>query len=313
MKVSIVMNAIPRYTCRHWLDDLRFMAEQNFHSRTLPFTDRTPLPANINIMRNQRGGAINTQKLELKAACLGIDRLAWIFGADAEYIGLTLKNEEQEAAYWASDQGCFNPVLLLANIKGRKPEPLDAQYAYFIDQFTEASVTRCAASVNQELTDAGESGGESAQERRSRMVRNILYALEDYDSDLSRGDIHRKNIENIRENSGRGTSGFIKARSSYQSLTRHLSPAGKTVFNHIRTYTERQETAGEYFPGGNPGPPETLYTAFQSFLENPSSFSKIWFDAGSFIHGLMTNQFGEELSSPMKRGMYNRKEAVHDR
>ncbi|MDR1105784.1 MAG: hypothetical protein LBL44_05450 [Treponema sp.] len=313
MKVSTVINAIPLYNYHHWLDDLRTLAEQSCQSQTLPFAVQTPPPANINIMRNQGGGAINTQKLELQAACLGIDRLAWIFGADAEYIGLTLKNSEPEPAYPASGQGSFNPVLLLAKIKGRKPEPLDAQYAYFIDQFTETSVTRCAASFNQELSNSKESGDETVRERRSRMARNILYALEDYDSGLSRRDIKEQALKNIRKNSAKGTPGFIKARSSYQALTGNLNPAGKTVFNRIRTYTEKQETGADSFTGSNPGPLKTAYAAFQSFLENPSAFSKVWFDAGSFTRGLMASQFKRKPASTVKAGMYNRKEADHDR
>jgi hypothetical protein len=304
---------MPRYTYHHWFDDLQSMAEQAFHSRTLPFAFHTPPPANSNIMRNQPGGGINTQKLELQAACLGIDRLAWIFGADAEYFGLTLKSNEPETEYLASDQGSFNPVLLLAKIKGRKPEPLDAQYAYFIDQFTEASVARCTASFTQDLTGGAKDGDASVQVWRSRMVRNVLYALEDYDSGLSRRDTQARNLKNIRENSRQGTSGFIKARTAYQSHTRNLSPAGGTLFNGIRTYIEKQETAAENSSAGNPCPSETVYAAFQSFLENPSLFSKVWFDAVSFTRGLMTNHFEMEIDSSVKTGLYSRKEADHDR
>jgi hypothetical protein len=312
MKVSTVMNAMPRYTYHHWLEDLRSLAEQSCQSRTLPFALPAPPPSNINIMRNRRSGGINTQKLELQAACLGIDRLAWLFGADAEYIGLTLKNNEPETAYLDSGQGSFNPVLLLAKIRGRKPEPLDAQYAYFIDQFTESSVTRFAASFNQELDKSKESGGESVQERRSRMARNILYALEEYDSGLSRRDGKAQALKNIRENSKQGTAGFTKARSSYQSHTRNLNPAGKTVFNRIRAYTEKQETGADTFTGGDPGLREPVYAAFRSFLENPAFFSKVWFDAVSFTRGLVTNQFEPERFSPMKGETRNRKEADHD-
>jgi hypothetical protein len=313
MKVSTVMNAIPRYTPHHWLEDLRSLAEQCCQSHALPFAGGPPLPENVNVVRNTPGGCINTQKLELQAACLGMDRLAWIFGADAEYIGLTLKNNEQETAFPASGQGNYDPVLLLANIRRRKAEPLDAQYAYFIDQFTEAGVTRLAASFNQEVTGEMESGDEAVQKRRSFMARRILYSLQDYDSGISRGDTRLRNLKHIRENSGPGTPGFMKARNVYRSHTKNLGPDGKTIFNRIRAYAEKQETAAKLLTGDNPGIPETVYAAFQSLLENPSSLSKTWFDAHSFVRGLAANQFGPEPQSAIKAGTYPRKETNHDR
>ncbi|MDR0601514.1 MAG: hypothetical protein LBG42_03965 [Treponema sp.] len=313
MKVSTVMNVMPRYTGHHWLEDLRVLAEQCYQSHTIPFAGELPLPENSNITRNIPGGGINTQKLELQAACLGMERLAWIFGADAEYIGLTLKNNEPETEYLVSGQGSFYPVLLLANIKGRKPEPLDAQYAYFIDQFTETSITRCATAFNQELTDGKENSGESVLKRRSFIARHILYSLQEYDSGLSSKDMQGQNMKHIRENSEPGTSGFIKARSAYQSRTKHLSPAGKTIFNRIRTYLEKQKTAGKYFSGDNSGSPEAVYSAFQSLWENPSSLSKIWFDAHAFTRSLTASQFGPEPLSAIKAGIQHRKEADHDR
>jgi hypothetical protein len=314
MKVSTVMNAIPRYTHHHWLADLRAVAEQSFQSQTLPFDGQTPFPANVNLVRNKPGGDINTQKIELQAACLGMERLAWIFGADAEYIGLTLKSSEPEAPYFTPGGDGFTPVLLLANIKGRKSEGLDAQYAYFIDQFTGASITRCAAYANQEVTGAGESGGDtSIQKRRSRMVLTILFSLQDYDTGCSHRDMQVQNVKNIRENTRPGTAGFAKARNTYQSQTKQLSPAKKTIFNHIRTYIEKQKTAGEGFSGNHTGPREAVYSAFRSLLETPSGLSKIWFDAAAFTRGLISPQFGPELLSGVKELPHNRKETNHDR
>jgi hypothetical protein len=308
MKVSTVMNAIPRYTHHHWVEDLRFLAEQSLQLRTLPFAGQMPLPENINIVRNKPEGAINTQKLELKAACLGIERLTWLFGADAEFIGLTLRSNEPETAYLVSDKSDCNPVLLLAKIRGRKSEPLDAQYAYFIEEFTGESIIHCAKYLNQELT-----GNESIQDRHSRVIRNILYSLQDYDSGISHNAIHIQNLKNIRNNSKPGTAGFVKARSAYQSYAKALTPAGKTIFNSIRTYIEKQKTAGNSSSGNHSSLREAVYAAFPSLLENPASLSKIWFDAGLLTHGLSAPQFNPEPDSSIREAIYHRKEADHDR
>jgi hypothetical protein len=145
------------------------------------------------------------------------------------------------------------------------------------------------------------------------MARNILYALEEYDSGLSQRDSKAQALKNIRENSRQGTAGFTKARSSYQSHTKNLTPAGKTVFNRIRAYTEKQETGMGSLSGGNPGLREPVYAAFRSLLENPAYFSKVWFDAYSFTRSLMTNPFDPGLFSPLKGKIRYLKEKNHDR
>jgi hypothetical protein len=314
MKVSTVLNAIPRYTHHQWLSELRSLAEQSGQSHRLPFAGSPPPPANINIVRNRTAGEINTQKLELKAACLGIDRLAWIFGADAEFTGLTLKTAEQEQGYFPPVQDGFDPVLLLAHITGRKSDTLDAQYAYFIDQFTGDSINRCAAYANEESPGNQAGGGdEPVQERRSLIMRNILYALQEYDSGRSQKTIQTRNIKHIRENSTRGSDGFIQAKTAWQSCTRNLPPEGKTVFNSIRSYVEKQRTGGESFSGAHHVPEETMYAAFQPLLDQPAALSKIWFDAGRFTRGLTAPHFEMELVTTAKERSPGRKEAYHDR
>jgi hypothetical protein len=313
MKVSTVMNALPRYTCRHWLEDLRTGAEMSFQAQALPFDGRTPLPANTNLIRNRSGGAINTQKIELHAACLGMKRTAWLCGADAEYIGLALKNGGAEKPRYAPGDGGYNPVLVLAKIRGRKADPLDGHYAYFIDQFTEASMNRCAAYAGQEADGLQEGGGgEPVRERRSRMARAVLCSLQDYDSGLSRRDSQARKRANIRENSKSGTAGFSGARNAYQAFIKTLTPTGKTIFNRIRTMLEKQETAGE---GGAEKPAanrEVVYAAFHSLLEHPRTLSKIWFDAAAFTRGLTSPRFEPEAASLMQAAA-RLKEAGNDR
>ncbi|MDR1074367.1 MAG: hypothetical protein LBL45_11985, partial [Treponema sp.] len=243
MKVSTVMNALPRYAPRHWLEDLRSLAELNSRAQTLPFAGQTPPPANVNLVRNQPAGDINTQKIELQAACGGKKRLAWIFGADAELLELTLKSDENEAAWLAPDRNPCNPVLLLANIRGRQSEPLDAQYAYFIDEFTEESIVHCARLVSGAITGDQDRGGDPVQERRRPLALRIFYALQEYDGGLSRKAAHAQSIANIRENSKPGTDGFAKARNAYLSCTQPLTTAEKLIFNSVRLYIEQQETA----------------------------------------------------------------------
>jgi hypothetical protein len=314
MNVSAVMNALPRYTHRHWLEDLRLGAEAGFQARTLPFDGSPPLPGNIGLARNKPAGAINTQKLALQAACTGAERTAWIFGADAECIGLTLKHMKPEEPCHADDEGGCDPVLVLANIRGRQSNPLEGHYAYFIDQFTDASINRCASYARWDAAGIPEDGtGEGARQLRSRIAGAFLFSLQDYDSGLSRRTIQTRGRGNIRENSRQGTPGFIRAKNAYRLHTANMSPAKKILFNRIRAWRERQETAGEACSVTPAVPRESVYTAFQSLLEHPSAFSKLWFEADAFTRGLISPQFEPEAVSGREEGIRPRKEADHDR
>lgn len=303
MKVSMVMNAIPRFTPEQWLDDLRSLAELNCQALSLPFINNQPMPQDINIVRNCPGGAINAQKLELKAAYLGLDRLTWLFGADAEFIGLELKDAEkpiQPDEYTSHGRFDPDPVLLLAMIRERKSSPLDAQNAYFIDQFTEQSLNRCCALVNQEYrgTPSPDDAG-YIPARRGLMVKNILFSLQNYDTGHADTNIHLAKRNAIKDNSRSGSAGFIPARNAYQSYTKNYGNSEKLLFNVIRAYTEIQETATPEQAAHTTETRATVHLACQSLLGNIRRFSKVWLESRMFTRRLASQGFTRELSAPL--------------
>ncbi|MDR2019141.1 MAG: hypothetical protein LBQ14_00055, partial [Treponema sp.] len=91
MKASVVMKALKPYSPAQWLAELQTLLETSCRNRTLPYARELPLPHNTDIVRNHHCDDINTQKIELKAAAIGVTRTAWIFGADAEFLGLRLR------------------------------------------------------------------------------------------------------------------------------------------------------------------------------------------------------------------------------
>jgi hypothetical protein len=305
------MDAIPRYTPQHWLDDLQHLAKQAYESHSLPFINTVYYPANINIVRNNQGGDINSQKLELKAACLGLDRLTWIFGADAEFMGLRLKtSEKMNNAGLFPDTYAADPVLLLALVSGRKSDCLDAQYAYFIDQFTGNSINHCCGYINKGFET--DNGNAAITKQRSIIARNILFSLQKYDNGLIDKDIQLQNYNNIKENSSEGSPGFIHARASYKAYTRNYTQYEKNGFNSIREYLGRQNTAKGTVPGNKANHGERVYLTFKPLIENITSLSKVWFYSSLFNRVLMSNQFNY---GPIenKEHFHNRKEANHDR
>jgi hypothetical protein len=85
------MKSLKPYSPAHWLSELQSLLETSCRNRTMPYARETPLPHNTDIVRNIHCNDINTQQIELKAASTGIERTAWIFGADAEFLGLMLR------------------------------------------------------------------------------------------------------------------------------------------------------------------------------------------------------------------------------
>jgi hypothetical protein len=99
MNVSTVMKALKPYTPAQWLTEFQSLLETSCRNRTLPYACEAPLPHNTDVVRNTHCNDINTQMIELKAASTGIGRTAWVFGADAEFLGLQLRKPEENGPF----------------------------------------------------------------------------------------------------------------------------------------------------------------------------------------------------------------------
>ncbi|MDR3342360.1 MAG: hypothetical protein LBT14_06150 [Treponema sp.] len=139
MNVSVVMKSLKPYSPALWLAELQTLLETSCQNRTLPYARETPLPHNTDVIRNIQCNDINTQTIELKAASIGIERTAWIFGADAEFLGLALREPEENGPFDP------DPLLWFARIASRPETPVEAQTVYLIDQCTGESLNRLAS------------------------------------------------------------------------------------------------------------------------------------------------------------------------
>jgi hypothetical protein len=270
------MKAIPLYTAGHWLADFQALAAEHCQSGTLPFTRNPPLPENTDIIRHWPLRDANAITLEFQAASLGIDRLAWIFGADAEFLGLELPH------HTAGD-----PVLIFARIQNREGSPLDAQYAYFIDQFSEASVNRMAAASHKEAAKNREADDTAViTGRRSLLAAQALLGLQNYDSGMFDLEQQQNSENQIRENTQEGTAKFTKAKKEYTRLTKDFSSAEKELFTALEQYAAAQETGRPVMGTGFSAHKERITRSCQALLPRVKSLASLFGNARLFVRRL---------------------------
>jgi len=290
MKASTVLKAIPRYTPRHWLNDLQSLLETAVQSQSLYFAQSPPLPEDVDVVRNIHSNDINTQKIELKAASLSLDRLTWMYGADAEFLGLELKANVQSdpgiGNVYSTEYGA-DPVLRFVHIKGRNNSPIDAQYVYFIDQFTEKSLNRLGIYAGiSSIGSQSEGGDESIQRYRTLLAQNVLASLQNYDSGIFDREPLKQKRETILRNTKEGTPGFVTAKNAYRDCTRTITDTEKLLFNTIHKYTVAQG-AGQPLMGINESHHITkAYTACRLLLKSIRSFARTAFHAQLFSYRL---------------------------
>lgn len=66
--------------------------EENIAAGIVPFANDNPLPQDMNIVTGKHLSDVNRLQLQLKASQIGATSLKWIYGADAAFFGLHLKD-----------------------------------------------------------------------------------------------------------------------------------------------------------------------------------------------------------------------------
>jgi hypothetical protein len=281
MKVSTVMKAIPPYTGQHWLEELRELTEIACKTDSSPYTSKKPYPYDTEAIRNFHSNDINTQKINMKAAVIGVNRLVWLFGADAEFLGLRL-------AYNVPDQNDefsrYNPdpVLFFTRIADREPNHIDAQYVYFLGQFNEASIFNLYSQAKSET------GAENTPERRRVLLaRKIFSAIQNYDLV---SETQQKYAKAVKENSDKNLPGFARAKSSYDKFTSRLTHTEKVLFNTIKNHRISQITGIPHQKRNVSKNTQAINRASMSLPGDIQSFSKIALDAQLFAEQLAVSE-----------------------
>jgi hypothetical protein len=281
MKVSVVMKSLKPYSASQWLAELQTLFETSCRSRTIPYARELPLPHNTDIVRNIHCNDINTQKIELKAASIGIERTAWVFGADAEFLGLRLREPETN--------GLFDPdpLLWFAHITSRPQNPVEAQTVYLVDQFSGESLNRLASYAYESSMEHHEAGDdEEIHKHRRLMAQNILFALHQYDSGLSDTELHRLRRQAANDNTTPGTAGFQVMQKYYTASSAGMNKTHKQLFNTILNYRSVQNTGKRIIDWNNGRHPERLYDSMREFIANIRKTARALFNAQMTAHVL---------------------------
>ncbi|MDR2742360.1 MAG: hypothetical protein LBB98_09440 [Treponema sp.] len=274
MKASIVMKALKPYSPALWLAELQTLLETSCRKGAMPYARELPLPHNTDVVRNIHCNDINTQKIELKAAAIGIERTAWVFGADAEFLGLRLREPEADGPFDP------DPLLWFAHIASRPQNPLEAQTAYLIDQFTGASLNRLASYAYEGLPEHYEAReDEETRKRRRLMAQNILFALHNYDSGLSDTALHQSRQQAMKDNTSPGTAGFPITQKYYAASSGGLNKTQKQLFNAMLNYRSVQNTGKRSIDWNNGKPSEQLYDTIRELISDIRKTARTLFNA----------------------------------
>jgi hypothetical protein len=292
MKVSVVMKSLKPYSPAQWLTELQSLFETSCRNRTMPYARETPLPHNTDIVRNIHCSDINTQTIELKAASTGIERTAWVFGADAEFLGLMLRKPEENGPFDP------DPVLWFARIASRPETPVEAQTVYLIDQFTQESLNRLASYAHEGSPENQEARGDGeVRKRQCLMARNVLFALHEYDSGISDIGLQQSRRQALKENTVPGTPGFSTAQKYYTASSKGLGKAQKLLFNATLNYRSVQNTGAWNIDWNNGKRPEQLYDSMRELISNIRKTAMTLFNAQMAAHVLSSSP-DKELRLP---------------
>lgn len=295
--------------------EINSLIKQNLEQGSLPFNNEIPLPLDTNIITGRHFGDINQQKIELKAASIG-SRNLWIFGADAQYLGLELKSvkpSEYQKAKKANKNFNCKPVVVQANIRERlftgkgtnlktnvaaEGLGLDCQCAYMIDQFTESSIQKVFSltSLNRKL------GNDLSpiKEHNSLIAKQIIKNINEYNSGNKEFEHKQKIKKNFALNFNRNTPGFAEAQKKYSNITKSFTPEQKTIFSFYYKHFIEQ-LSGEKQYQVSTEDKQKLNDAFSKLLkeaeENPQKSATITstiFEAYTFTERLSHHNFSLE-------------------
>jgi hypothetical protein len=222
VKISDYMKQTPAYSAKQWVSEMETLLQSSSASGHFPFSQDAPLPENTSLITGIHRYDLNAQRLELYAASIGVDRTLWIFAADAEILGLEVRNGQK-------------PLMVFSNvIEGPDQEPrLDAHQVYLIDQCTPESLSRLPEYAHPESINPQD----VSSRRRYLFAKTALLNIANYDAGFRDQSARLSTRNHIRENSDPHNPAFEDARCAYRQYTAH-SHAG--VFHALRSYYIRQ-------------------------------------------------------------------------
>ena len=191
----------------------------------IPYLKENPLPQDMNVVNGRHFGDINKIRLELKAAQINAKSLKWIYKADADFMGLKLK-----------DGMDVSPLTVYANVN-RDGTSLrtESQPVFLLDQFTDESIKSAI-----ELTRSEGTSKEEVQKRAiaENMIRNIT----EYDTGIAEKNLRENKRKNISTNL-KNPEIMKEVSSAYNNATKYYDASQKMIFGVLNNFFIRQETS----------------------------------------------------------------------
>ena len=179
----------------------------------------------MNVVNGRHFGDINKIRLELKAAQINAKSLKWIYKADADFMGLKLK-----------DGMDVSPLTVYANVN-RDGTSLrtESQPVFLLDQFTDESIKSAI-----ELTRSEGTSKEEVQKRAiaENMIRNIT----EYDTGIAEKNLRENKRKNISTNL-KNPEIMKEVSSAYNNATKYYDASQKMIFGVLNNFFIRQETS----------------------------------------------------------------------
>lgn len=243
---------------------INLLTQDNIKADTIPYLQDAPIPENMNIINGRKLGDINKITLETYAAKIGAKSTMFLFGADAEYLGLELKSSNQKEMNEARKENknfSCDPIIVFANVQrnmakntydianetdiAHEGAQLDAQCVYLLDQFTEKSKQRVYTHLESRINKYDDP---ALQKKAKIMTQNIIKYRNEYNS----GTIEKEQKELIKTNCKHNMAKLTKdgkenpirkeVELAMKEITSGKSPEEKAIFSTLYKYYMQQQS-----------------------------------------------------------------------
>lgn len=232
--------------------NINYLTQENIKNGSLPYLT-TPYPQDTDLVRGSHLGDMRKVLLELNASLIGAKSLEWLFGADAEIVGLELKKGQKT-------------IPFEGNVLRNGTEAKDFQSVYLLDQFTEESKNKLFSPDLDKLLSSIE---DNTRQLIKTVAHKIVKNIDEYNRGSTETSLRKQKKENLRNNiENKAIQEQIKDVTA--ELVSNYDTNQKKIFEHLQNYYLQQLTGFKTFELANEKKEEIL-KAFKevSLVETP--------------------------------------------
>lgn len=241
--------------------NLNKMVQSMADANALPYSKEKLVLPSTNVVNGFKDNDLNKQIVELVSSFDKVDRNLSISDADAQIVGLELKENSEPFPYFA-------------NIKQPNGEySLQVKYNYLLDHFTENSIVGAFNKIHQKNSD-----NKQVDDIIKTVSQSIIDSSVNYDTGLSEKDKTLENRNNFKNTQNVNNKEFQVASQLLQDYFSTYNNDQKIVFNSLRLYYTSQ-LIEEKLPDKTDV--KVLNNAIKNLAKN-NKFLSTAFDANAF-------------------------------